>query len=118
MGRSAIVVERAASVNPTADIRFGSRVQASVGELIGTNHDNTQWIGNVETDSGAQYAFAHLDQNTTAVTLRGSYAASPTLSVEMNVAPFASDGEYHDVRALSARPQCRWLGRRFVGRRR
>jgi hypothetical protein len=104
----------AVSLAPEVDVRASARLQASVGVAIASNHDNTQWFGNLRDTLGTHYTFAHLDQTTRSVTLRLSYAATPRLSIETYLAPFASDGVYRDVRALSTDPDAPAYDARFT----
>lgn len=105
---------RSAVISPELDLRVSSRVHASLGLTIGANHDDTQWFANNTFPGGAQSTFAHLDQSTRSITIRGSYAATPNLSLELYAAPFASDGIYNDLRALSADPLAASYDARFV----
>jgi hypothetical protein len=92
---------RSSTINPTVDLRVSSRFQMSLGVLVGSNHDNTQWLGNFGDGAGKAFAFARLQQQTRALTLRTTYAATSSLSLETYAEPFASDGVYSDVRRLS-----------------
>lgn len=100
--------------SPTVDLRVSARFQTSIGLGLATNHDDAQWFGNVRDSSGMHYTFAHVDRTTRSITLRMSYAATPRLSVESYAAPFASDGVYSNVRALSATPLAASYQARFV----
>jgi hypothetical protein len=104
----------AMTVNPTVAIRVSSRVQATVGLLFASNHDNTQWLGNFRDSAGVHFGFAHLEQTTRSLTFRLDYAATPRLSVESYVSPFVSDGVYSDVRALSTAPLSASYDARFT----
>jgi hypothetical protein len=100
--------------NPAADVRLGSRVQASVGVLVARNRDDAQWLGNFPDSAGTRFTFARLDQTTRSLTLRTSFAMTRTLSVETYAAPFVSTGTYSDVRSLSATPTAADYAARFV----
>jgi len=105
---------RSIMIEPSVAVRLMAQLSFSVGVVAGRNRDNTQWLGNF-TDSGVtRYSFARLDQQTRSLTLRASYAATPRLSLQTYVAPFASDGDYSDVRALSATPRADSYDDRFV----
>ncbi|MEP6991907.1 MAG: DUF5916 domain-containing protein [bacterium] len=70
------------------------------------NHDDAQWLGNFTDAGGAtHYAFAHLKQDTRSLGIRASYTATPTLSFQSYAAPFASRGQYSDIRELSTTPR-------------
>jgi hypothetical protein len=105
---------RSSTINPTVDLRVSSRFQTSLGVLVGSNHDNTQWLGNFGDGAGKAFAFARLQQQTRALTLRTTYAATPSLSLETYAEPFASDGVYSDVRRLSDSPLAPAYGDRFA----
>ena len=68
--------------------------------------DDAQWFGNFADGSGAtHYSFAHLQQQTVALTARLSYAMTRNLTLEFYGAPFVTDGSYSNVRELSATPR-------------
>jgi len=102
------------SIVPTVTIRLTDRLQTSVSVTAARTRDNTQWFGNFSDSAGTHYTFARVDQRTRSVTFRASYAATPTLSLETYVAPFASDGVYSNVRALSATPLAAKYDDRFM----
>jgi len=102
------------NVEPSVSLRVLPQLQVSVGALVGTNDDNTQWLGNFADSGVTRYSFARISQRTRTVTVRGSYAATPFLSLETYVAPFASTGTYSDVRALSDTPRAGTYDDRFV----
>jgi hypothetical protein len=81
-----------------------TRVQASVGISVMTNHDDTQWFGNFDDRAATHFTFAHVDQISRSLTVRASYAATPNLSLVVYAEPFTSDGVYANVRELSATP--------------
>jgi len=105
---------RSLTINPMVSLRLTSQLQASVGVQTTTNRDNTQWFGQFQDRGITRYTFAHIDQHTRSVTLRTSYAATPSLTLETYVAPFVSDGVYSDIRALSGSPLDAAYDRRFV----
>lgn len=88
----------------TVRIRLTDRLQTSIGVTAARTQDNTQWFGNFPDSAGVHYTFARVDQRTRSVTLHASYAATPTLSLQTYVAPFASDGVYSNLRELGATP--------------
>ena len=98
-------------VNPSAEFRLLPQLQLALGADWNRNWDDLQWIGNFAAASGVNgsaathYAFARLDQETRSVTVRTSYAATPSLSLQLYLQPFVSRGAYSDVRELSATPR-------------
>jgi hypothetical protein len=58
-------------------------------------------FGTAASDT-SHYTLATLDQKTRAVTMRVSYAATPTLSVEWYAQPFVAKGTYSGVRELNS----------------
>src|SRR5690606_22329644 len=94
------------SLSPYLDIRVSTRLQASVSADFRTSEDHTQWFGNFEDQQAGvtRYSFAHLDQKTLSMSVRGSYAATPDLTLELYAQPFVSRGTYSDFRELSATP--------------
>jgi hypothetical protein len=104
-----------AYLEPSLGVRVLPPLQLSVGLVLGRNRNGTQWLGNFADSNGTRYSFARIDQTTRTLTFRGSYAATPFLSLETYVAPFASDGAYSNIRALSATPLAADYDERFVG---
>ncbi len=102
------------TVNPLVTLRLTDRLQANLGVSATRTRDNTQWVGNFTDSATTRYAFARLDQTTRSITMRASYAATPTLSLQVYAAPFASDGVYSKVRALSDTPRAPRYDDRFV----
>jgi len=65
----------------------------SSGLRLNFANNADQWTGLV-TDTKDHYVFAHLDQQTVAMTLRLNYTMSPTLSLQLYAEPFVSAGAY------------------------
>jgi hypothetical protein len=105
---------RSVSINPSVSVRVRPQLQVSGGLAVGVNRAATQWLGNFADSGATKYSFARLTQRTRSFTFRGSYAATPRVSLETYVAPFASDASYSDVRALSATPDAAAYADRFV----
>lgn len=105
---------RSVKIAPLVTLRVLPQFQVSAGVVAGRNRDNTQWLGNFSDSGVTRYSFARIDQRTRSLTLRASYAATPLLSLETYVAPFASDGVYSQVRALSDTPRAESYDARFV----
>jgi hypothetical protein len=65
----------------------------SVGPRFNFANNVNQWTDLV-TDTTDHYVFAHLDQQTVAMTLRFNYTMSPNLSLQLYAEPFVSGGAY------------------------
>ncbi|MGH9614780.1 MAG: DUF5916 domain-containing protein, partial [Bryobacteraceae bacterium] len=90
------------SVTPTFTINASSRLSASLGGSVTTAQNDRQWLANPTDLAGVTHnTFAHLDQQTVAITVRLNYTLSTTLSLQGYVQPFASWGTYTDVRELA-----------------
>jgi hypothetical protein len=92
-------------MNPSADFRVSTQLDVNVGLGYIRNSDDNQWYGNF-TDSvnATHYSFAHLHQRTALATVQASYAATPTLTVELYAEPFVSVGQYDNLRQESSTP--------------
>ena len=90
-------------LSPYLTIKVSTRLNAEVGAGIGKTKDNTQWFGNF-TDAATgvtHYTFAHLDQRTLSMNLRVNYTIKPNMTVEFYGEPFATQGEYSDIREVA-----------------
>jgi hypothetical protein len=107
---------RSVSLSPYLDIRVSARLQANVGADFRSVEDHTQWFGNFADEAAGvtHYTFAHLDQNTLSMSVRGSYTATPDLTLELYAQPFVSRGTYSDVRELSTTPHAADYAARFI----
>jgi hypothetical protein len=84
------------------DLRVASRFSMSIGSNVERRTDDAQWVGNygaVLSDS-THYTFARLRQTTVGVTARASFAATPTLSLQLYAQPFVSSGSFTNWREL------------------
>jgi hypothetical protein len=98
---------RSSSVNvgPGFDFKAFKQFSGSLNASWSHNKSANQWYGNF-TDAGVtHYTFAHLDQTTTAVTLRFNFTFSPGMSLQTYAQPFVSKGTYSNVRQLSSTPR-------------
>jgi hypothetical protein len=91
-------------LSPYVNFRFSPQLQLNLGTGFGNDHDNTQWFGNFTEAGVTHYTFAHLDQQTTSMSMRLNYTATPDLTFEMYAQPFVAKGTYSDVREISATP--------------
>lgn len=103
------------SVDPYVEFRVLPQLQVSVSAGWNRNRDDWMWFDNIVDDGGVtHFTFAHLDQETHSASVRVSYAATPTLSVQLYAQPFVSRGEYTNFRELSATPRADGFANRFV----
>jgi len=102
-------------VNPTADLRVSTRLEATLGADISWNEDDGQWLGNFADAAGAtHYSFAHLSQRTLSLSAQASYTVTPELTLQFYGQPFVSTGTYTDIRQLSATPHAAAYDARFA----
>jgi hypothetical protein len=101
-------------LSPYLEFRLSTRLQAEVGAGIGHDENHTQWLGNFTDDADVtHYSFAHLDQRTLSMNVRVNYTIRPNMTVEFYGEPFATQGEYTDVREVTA-PTAAVYGDRFT----
>lgn len=89
-------------LSPYLSIKVSTRMNAEVGAGIGKREDNTQWFRNFTDDATGvtHYTFAHLDQRTLSMNVRVNYTIKPNMTVEFYGEPFATQGEYSDIREV------------------
>jgi hypothetical protein len=93
------------NLSPEIDYRAGSQVRGSVTANFTNTINDLQDI-NSQTDAvGTHYLFAHLNQQTVAMTFRVDYTATNTLTLQVYAQPFVSKGEWSNLRELSATPR-------------
>jgi hypothetical protein len=91
------------ALSPYLDLKLSTRMQASLGFNYNQTHENTQWFGNFDDAVGTtHYSFAHLDQRTVSMNLRLNYTIRPNMTVEFYGEPFTTQGEYSDIREVTA----------------
>ncbi len=89
------------SLSPSVNARASTRFSSSLGVSFSWNRRDAQWYDNLADSLGAMhYTFAHLEQRTVSLTLRGSYTFTPDLTLQVYAQPFVSKGTYSDVREL------------------
>jgi len=98
---------RSTSVNvgPGFDFKAFKQFSGSLNTSWSHNKSANQWYGNFNDAGGTHYTFAHLDQTTTAVTLRFNFTFSPGMSLQTYAQPFVSKGTYSNIRQLSSTPR-------------
>ena len=91
---------------PALTVKVASRFSAYAELAWSRNHNDIQWLGLLADSAGvSQYAFAHLAQSTTVLTVRFTYTFAPAMSLQVYAQPFLSKGTYSNVRQLSATPR-------------
>lgn len=84
---------------------------------LSSRNANNKWnafnLGNFTQAGVTHYSFAHLAQQTTAMSVRLNYTLTRDISFEMYGQPFVAKGTYSDVRELSATPDADSYAERF-----
>jgi hypothetical protein len=102
------------SLDPYIRLRPASHMEVRLSTGFGRSHNNTQWFGNFTDSVGVtHYSFAHLDQQTTSMSIRVNYTMTPNLTLELYGQPFRATGEYSDFREISATPDAESYDDRF-----
>ncbi|OLC86343.1 MAG: hypothetical protein DMD38_09470 [Gemmatimonadetes bacterium] len=91
--------------SPEIDVRLGSQLRSSASLNLSHNINDTQDLSPTTDVTGTHYRFAHLDQQTTSLSFRVDYTATPTLTVQVYASPFVSKGRWSNLRELSATPR-------------
>ncbi len=86
------------SINPFVSYRVGSALNGSLGYSFYHGVTPRQWAGNfgVIGSDTTHYTVARLEQTQRSMTVRISYTATPTLSVEVYGQPFSSHGDFSE----------------------
>jgi len=94
------------SLSPEIDVKLTGRFSSAFSLNWSHNVTDNQWYGNL-TDAAnvVHYTFAHLDQQTTGLTVRLNYTFTPDISLQAYAQPFVSKGTFTNVRQLSATPR-------------
>ena len=82
------------------------RLQTSFAVRYEQGKDSAQWIENRDADGDGttDHVYGTLFRNVVDVTVRGTYAFSPDLTLQAYLQPFVAVGDYQDIRRL-ARPR-------------
>ena len=104
------------SINLGPEIDFKVLGSFSSALTLNWSHNvsDNQWFGRFDDAAGTHYAFAHLDQHTTGVTVRLNYTLTPEMSFQAYTQPFVSKGTYSNVRQLSATPRAEAYDDRYA----
>lgn len=86
------------------EMRVASRFSTSLTVSADEVTNDQQWIGNYGAflSDTTRFTFARLHQHILAVTGRGNWTATPTLSLQVYAQPFVSTGTYANWRSLSS----------------
>lgn len=90
---------RRLELNPEVTVRPSSSLSLAFGPRYARNHDDSQWLENLE-DEREHYVFGCLRQTTVALTTRFNYTITPTLSLQLYAEPFVSAGRYSNFKEL------------------
>lgn len=104
---------RSVSGGPAFDFRFSSRLTGSLSYNYGHNINARQFNGNygVVGSDTTHYTVARLDQTTRSMTARLSVTATPTLSLQVYAAPFATRGNFSDWMEVANARAAQWNDR-------
>ena len=94
------------SFSPEVDFKVLGRFSSAL--IMNWSHDvrDNQYYGTfTDAASAPHYTVAHLDQQTTGVTVRFNYTFTPNLSLQTYAQPFISKGTYSNVREVSSTPR-------------
>ena len=84
-----------------------SVVEIQVNPNYHNQKNHAQWIRNVDDDGDGEddrFVFAELESRVFEIVVRGTYAFTPRLSLQLYLSPFATTGDYGAVKEL-ARPR-------------
>ena len=86
---------------PGFNWRPSSSMSLNMGIRYSVNHDDAQWVENVEELSGTKrYVFGRIDQTTVSFNTRFNYTMTPNLSLQVYAEPFVSAGDYSNFKEL------------------
>jgi hypothetical protein len=106
---------RELSVNTSATLRAGQRMELSLRPSLARNVSAWQYVGSrADAHAGGErrYLVGRLEQTTASLTTRLDYAFTPALSLQLYAQPFLSAGDYSDFRELGD-PRAAAFGERF-----
>jgi hypothetical protein len=84
-------------VNPNVNWRPSSFLMVNAGLSVSKNHDQSQWIEQVDD----HYVFGELDQKTVSIRTRLNYTVTPNLTIQLYAEPFVSGGDYLAFKQLA-----------------
>ena len=89
------------------ELRPLSRLSLEIGPGYGYNRDFAQWVENADDDGDGEddrFIFGELESRVLEIGLRGDWAFTPGLSLQLYMQPFVSVGDYGAIKEL-ARPR-------------
>ncbi|NUO62646.1 MAG: carbohydrate binding family 9 domain-containing protein [Gemmatimonadaceae bacterium] len=103
-------------VDPQIEFRASDRLKLSAGPHFQHDINDSQWFGrfvtqNADSSYGTHYGFARLDQRTLSMTTRMDYTATPTLTMQLYLAPYVTVGSYRNLRELKDPRAARYADR-------
>jgi hypothetical protein len=84
-------------VDPYINWRPSSFLKLSAEFAFVKNHDQSQWIEQVDD----RYIFGELRQRTVSIRTRLNYTVTPNLTIQLYAEPFVSAGDYLDFKQLA-----------------
>jgi hypothetical protein len=88
-------------INPGVNWRATSSMTLNLGLRYSINHDDSQWVENLDPGDGVtRYVFGRIDQKTVSITTRFNYTMTPNLSLQVYAEPFVSAGDYSNYKEL------------------
>ena len=85
------------------ELRPLSRLSLEIGPGYGYNRDFAQWVENADDDGDGEddrFIFGELESRVLEIGLRGDWAFTPALSLQLYVQPFVSVGDYGAIKEL------------------
>ena len=105
------------STNFSPEIDFKAMGRFSTVLALNWSHDvrDNQFYGQfTDATDILHYTIAHLDQTTTALTMRLNYTFTPNVSLQTYLQPFVSKGTYSNVREISSTPRADDYDDRYI----
>ena len=85
------------------ELRPLSRLSLEIGPGYGYNRDFAQWVENADDDGDGEddrFIFGELESRVLEIGLRGDWAFTPALSLQLYMQPFVSVGDYGAIKEL------------------
>jgi len=86
--------------SPGVNWRATSSMSLNMSVRYSVNHDDSQWVTNVDANGVTRYVFGRIDQTTMSFNTRFNYTMTPNLSLQVYAEPFVSAGEYTNFKEL------------------
>jgi hypothetical protein len=85
------------------ELRLASRTALEIGANHEERVENNQWVGNYGAllSDTTHFTFGRLAQQTTSLTLRGNFTATPALTFQLYGQPFISTGAFSQWREVA-----------------